>query len=301
MLICFACIGGSALATDGARKGSSDHSTQKDRGPGRNDDSKIGDDPISFMIIESVSMHILKCFPRESKNRVQNICVEYAACRGKVVRSLWRHLTKVLGYAHENEVYKQPLEKTSKATDFALFQMLERLYSNVNQLSFPQFRGMPNVFVALGYRCLPNHLFRQYFRASVFEASPEFIRRFVIEVPENDESSSLKLDLISSLPNNFAKPIIADWDHPVARRFITQELVGKFNTVGIFHAGSAIMADAAERGQESNRFLPMETFLRSIRLEENSRNFASYRLTEDEWQYLVDTAQINLNNVTLKD
>ena len=227
---------------------------------------------------------------------MQNICVEYASCRGKVVRSLWRCLAKVLGYPQDSDVYNQPLTKTCKTTDFALFQMLERLYMNVKQLCFPQFRGMENVFISLGYRCLPNHLFKQYISASVFKATPEFITRFVTEVPDDDESSIVKLDLIASLPKNIAKPIIMKWNHPAAKRFIIQELVGKFDFIGVFNVSYAMMTGGAERGQEAGRFQPVETFLRLI----NLPAFGSNRLTQDEWEILVGSVQSSLDNATLR-
>lgn len=259
----------------------------------KSEESKSGDESLSMFVIERVTGHFVKCFPRENKNKVQNICAEYAFCRGKVVKSFWRHLTKVLGYAQENEVFKQPLEKTSKITDFALFQMLERLYFSVEQLCFPPFRGMQNIFVALGYRCLPNHLFKQYFRASVFKASPEFVARFVAEVPDDDQTSSLKLHLISRLHRRDAKPIIYSWDHPVAKRYRIQEIVGKVDNSSAVNAGSAMMADSVSGGREADRYLPTETFLRSIGLEENSRNFASFQITDEEWKFLIDNALEN--------
>ena len=262
----------------------------------RNEGRKTGQDALTQLVVECVSAHILKCFPLESKSRVQNICIEYASCRGKVVKSLWRCLTKALGYTQDGDVYSQPLEKASKATDFALFQMLERLYVNVNQLCFPQFKGMQNVLISLGYRCLPNHLFRQYIRASVFRATPEFIRRFVLEVPDDDESSTLKLDLITSLPKSIAKPLIMEWNHPVARHFVTQELVGKFDFIGMFNINNLMISGGAEGGQESDRFLPVETFLRLV----NSPAFASYRLSEEESNFLAGSAQSSLGNVNLR-
>ena len=262
----------------------------------KGDDSKSGEDFLTQLVVENVSAHILKCFPRESKSRVQNICIEYASCRGKVVRSLWRCLTKVLGYPQESEIYSHPLAKTSKATDFALFQMLERLYMNIRKLCFPQFRSMQNVFIALGYRCLPNYLFRQYFRSSVFIATPEFISRFIAEVPDDEESTTIKVDLVTSLPKDVAKPIIMKWNHPAAKRFMTQELVGKFDFIGIFNVNGSMMARAGERVPESGRFLPTETFLRLI----NLPDFASSRLTEDEWEFLAGSVQGSLDNVTLR-
>jgi len=262
----------------------------------RNEGGKASQDAMTQLFVESVSAHILKCFPLESKSRVQNICIEYASCRCKVVKSFWRCLTKVLGYTQDGDVYSQPLEKTSKATDFALFQMLERLYMNVKQLCFPQFKGMQNVFIALGYRCLPNHLFRQYIRVSVFKATPDFIRRFVLEVPDDDESSTLKLDLVTSLPKSIAKPILMEWSHPVARHFLTQELVGKFDFIEKIHLNNSMLSGGAESEQESDRFLPVETFLRFV----NLPAFASCRLSEEELDFLVGSAQSSLGNANIR-
>lgn len=277
-----------------------DQASKFERGMGRNDERKTDGDQLTQLVVDNVSAHVLKCMPRENKSKVQNICAEYALCRGKVVKSLWRDFTKIFGYSQENEVYKQPLEKTSKTTDIALFQMLERLFYNVKQLSFPQFKGMQDVFIGLGYRCLPNYLFMQYFKAFVFKASPEFVSRFVSEVPDNEETSYVKLDLISSLAKKDAKPIIVNWDHPVAKRFRIQDLVGKFDYVGMFSVGNAMMADTADGEKGAERFMPLETFLQLIQLEENSRNFASFRMNDDEWSFLVDSAQHELENITLR-
>ena len=254
--------------------------------------AQLRDDYISKLITEKFSAHILKCFPRENKTRVHNICVEYALCRGKVVKSLWKHLTKVLGYNQEYDVYGESLTKKPSATGYALFQMLERIHLCLTQLCFPEFRDMQNVLSALAYRCLPSHLFLQYLHASVFTVSPDFVTRFVSEVPDED-NIGIKIELVSGLPRSHTKAVLSKWKHPVAKRFLVNELLGKFDGPSKLNEIDApATADSMEAGANDqdvtglDRFLPFETFLKAIRSEANSKAFESHKLTAEETELL---------------
>ncbi len=251
-------------------------------------DFQTKDEAIIQVVIEKISSHILQCFPHEKKGKVHNVSLEYAQCRGKVVKSFWRHISKVLDYSSEADVLKAPLESTNKSSDFALFQIFERLHTCVAQLSYPEFRDMSNVFISLAYRCLPLHLFMQYLNASVFTVRPEFVQRFVMEVPDTEELVPVKIELASRLPKQLAKAVLINWKHPVANRFIAQELVSRYDCENLSAPGNSMAVESQRASeQETERFLPLETFLRAI---SDDKHFESHRLTEQELEFIESTA-----------
>ena len=259
------------------------------------------EDALAKLVTEKVSAHILTCFPREDKRRVHNICVEYTSCRGKIVRSLWRHLSKVLGYHSEENVYHVPLEKEASTSDYALFQIIERLHLCIAQLCFPEFKDMQAIFIALGYRCLPQYMFLQYLNASVFTVRAEFVKRFITEVPDNQDSVPIKMELISLLPKESLKVIVDEWNHPIARRFKTQELLARFYGEETSAANNLTAEEQEGELSESEHFLPLETFLRSIRIREDytdPRQIHSNRLTEEEYQFVVSSAHKEMSFLT---
>ena len=293
--------GSHASSTDSSRTTTDEYPHVTEKGNTKMADKESQEDALAKLVTDKVSAHILTCFPRENKTKVHNICVEYASCRGKIIRSLWRHLTKVLGYSSEETVYDEPLEKEAAITDYALFQIMERLHLCIAQLSFPEFKDMQEIFIALGYRCLPQHMFIQYLNASVFTVRAEFVKRFITEVPDTQDSVPIKMELISRLPKDRGKVIISQWNHPIARRFKTQELLGRFYGAESSAVSNMTTEEQEDELPESEHFLPLETFLRSIRIRDDytdPRHIHSNRLTEEEYQFVVSSAHKEMNFLT---
>eukprot|EP00794_Sanderia_malayensis_P014283 gene14283-15770_t len=288
------------------RRAESRLSTRRGSYPHKKDDSRQStlndvqsqDEAVVQVLVEKLSGHMVQCFPRENKGKIHNICLEYATCRAKVVKSFWRHVSKVLDYnPDDSDALKvAPLGPTAtKSSDHALFQMLERLHACISQLSYPEFRDMSNVFISLAYRCLPLHLFMQYLHASVFTVRPDFVQRFVAQVRDDvADIVSVKIELLSRLPKHQAKAILCTWNHPAAERFVTNELVSRYDGEGMSALYNTEGFDS-NRGRtgsaepmDKERFLPLETFLRVVRSDE--RHWGPYRLSEYEMNYIESSA-----------
>ncbi|XP_033099769.1 protein pigeon-like, partial [Anneissia japonica] len=80
-------------------------------------------------------------------------------------------------------------------------------------------------FTCLGYRCLRYQSFLQYVERGVFQLTPEFVRKFFAELPDDEIHSERKHEILIQLPQSDALEIIEDWKHPFALRYLAQQYV----------------------------------------------------------------------------
>ena len=290
---------GSSTPTNEARKDSEEEGSPlppRRESIRTNDVLQSEDDIANRITTDKLTTHLTSCMPRDNKTKIFNISKEYAMSRGKIIKSLWKHASKALGYSSETQILHALLTERASAAECALFQLLERLHVCCAQLCCPVFPGMSTIFITLGYRCLSKPLFLQYLDADVFNPTEEFVNRLLIEVPDEGDNVSIKVHVITRLPKEAAKRVLAHWNHPVAKRFLSQQLVIRYSGSDVQETNIQLQHHHEEHIPD--QFLPLATFLRSLRLEETTKQFAVRRPTEDDLEILEASTLLETNTIT---
>jgi len=88
------------------------------------------------------------------------------------VRRLYDHIYKSTTQASGDMYYTN--------NSGTLFQLLERLYTAVEELAFPFPRGFHTNFASLGFKCLPRGTFLQFVERGIITLTPTFLRELLV-------------------------------------------------------------------------------------------------------------------------
>lgn len=103
-----------------------------------------------------------------------------------------------------------------------LFQLMERLYTVIQEVSFPYPQGFHQRFVALAYRSLPRAMFKQHVATGVARVSEEFVMRTLDEMYDDCSRADerFKHFLVSQLEGDAMARALKRWPHPESQRLV---------------------------------------------------------------------------------
>eukprot|EP00041_Stephanoeca_diplocostata_P029813 m.888272 g.888272 ORF g.888272 m.888272 type:complete len:1078 (+) comp23637_c0_seq1:129-3362(+) len=111
--------------------------------------------------------------------------------------------------------------------DKILFQLMERLYTVIQEISFPYPQGFHQRFVALAYRSLPRAMFKQHVAMGVARVSEEFVMRTLDELYDRSSRADerFKHFLVSQLEDDAMARALKRWPHPESQRSLADATV----------------------------------------------------------------------------
>jgi hypothetical protein len=150
-----------------------------------------------------------------------------------------------------------------------LFQLMERMYSVIQEISYPFPQGFHHRFVTLAYRSLPRPLFRQHIAAGVLRVTEEFVARTLDQLSEHTspDDNRFKYFLVSQLNGDALARGLKQWPHPDSQRFLADATVASVLADSQLDPGSSVDDDEEEPlHAHAGRvgFPPLRSFMRKL-------------------------------------
>eukprot|EP00038_Savillea_parva_P028535 m.65625 g.65625 ORF g.65625 m.65625 type:complete len:1089 (+) comp8306_c0_seq1:172-3438(+) len=163
--------------------------------------------------------------------------------------------------------------------DKVLFQLMERMYSVIQEISFPFPQGFHHRFVTLAYRSLPRPLFRQHVSSGVLRVTEEFVARTLDQLSEHNTPADdrFKYFIISQLSGDALARGLKQWPHPNSQRFLADATVASVLADSELDPGNAVEDDGAETLHVSTGrvgFPPLRSFMRKLHQLETAASMA---------------------------
>ncbi|XP_071960471.1 gamma-secretase-activating protein-like isoform X2 [Antedon mediterranea] len=179
------------------------------------------------MMIDKLTRHFdLHLSDYSKKVRMRSLSAEYIECQMKQAKQLLEIVSNsVGGKGQQLEPANIPFQDPVSEKDKHLYNLLERCYLATDSICFPFPPGFQTCFTCLGYRCLSYSSFLQYVERGVLQLTPEFVRKFFAELPDDEEHSLQKHEILIQLPQTEALEIIEEWKHPLALKYLAQQYV----------------------------------------------------------------------------
>ena len=245
-----------------------------------------------YITVDKLVKHITKIQGSEVKPKAIKMSREYAEIRGKIMRSLWKCVMKSLNFSTDASVISVSLHLKPSQHEAALFQIVERLKIVSDQLCFPGFHNMNQVFCLLGFRYLSRYQFSQYLEAKIFDIYPGFVKRVLCEVPNDEEYLKMKIQIASCLGKEDAISALKVWDHPIGNRYIAQQHISRVNVDNTtFSLGGAPTSFDEE---PSEQFVPLHTLIEAMKVgnQQSKRGWGrpNMQLTEEDFDAVAVAA-----------
>ena len=249
----------------------------------------------NYVTVEKIVAYITKVFGKDSKSKGFNMSMEYAFNRNKIVSTLWKIILRSLNFSSDVELYEKKLDQPVNEFEAALFQILERLKMLLDQICYPGFPNMNELFFLLGFRCLSRYQFMEYMNACVFEVNTNLVQRVVKELLDTFDNIGLKHQLISKLSKENAYGILKEWNNASSNRYLSQQLTAKLPSQIIHH--NMNLSEMAENGED---FVPLRTLLESIKLcshKSGSVSRSIINMDERSFQLIASSALAETNSL----
>lgn len=123
--------------------------------------------------VENLTDYWAAQLPNSSRSRLMQWAQNYRDAQMVQVRRLYDHIYKSTTQASGEDMYYNNNSGT-------LFQLLERLYTAVEELAFPFPRGFHTNFASLGFKCLPRGAFLQFVERGIITLTTTFLRELLV-------------------------------------------------------------------------------------------------------------------------
>lgn len=150
----------------------------------------------------------------------------------------------------------------------AEFNLLEKLFSAIQEISFPFPQGFHHRFVTLAYQSLPREAFVRYVENGVVRPTADFVTRVLddLEKKASKADSRFKFYLISKLDEISRSKCYKQWMHPDVQRCLADSTVKAILADSESRHGSGEDDELDATVVESSRgsFPPLRAFMRTL-------------------------------------
>jgi len=133
--------------------------------------------------VDALTDYWMSQLPNNSRSKSSQWAANYRDAQIAQVNRLYRHIYKSMLQA-SGGIYQN--------NSGTLFQLLERLYTAVEELALPFPRNFHSTFASLGFKCLPRGTFLQFVDRGVIILTPTFLRE-LLAMPTEDWDFRLQL------------------------------------------------------------------------------------------------------------